>query len=191
MYVDIDNITPGTGPVNLQEAAMLLEILKRTPTWVFVLFLVLLALGALQTRTRELGWPRVALMPAIFLPLSLWGVWTAFGPQALAFGAWLAGVGTAVALNRFARVPRRVSYEAQTRLFRVTGSWIPLAMMMAIFFTRYAVTVAMAMQPTLTAAPLFATGVGAAYGLMSGSFLARALRIVGAAGTARTLQAAP
>ena len=25
---------------------MLLEILKRTPTWVFVLFLVLLALGA-------------------------------------------------------------------------------------------------------------------------------------------------
>jgi hypothetical protein len=169
---------------------MLLEILKRTPTWVFVLFLVLLALGALQTRPRELRWSRVALMPAIFLPLSLWGVWTAFGPQALAFGAWLAGIGAAVALNHYARVPRQVSYTAQTRLFRVAGSWIPLAMMMAIFFTRYATTVAMAMQPALTAAPLFAAGVGAAYGLMSGSFLARALRILGTAVGPRAARAA-
>jgi hypothetical protein len=169
---------------------MLLEILNRTPTWVFVLFLALLALGVLQTRTRELGWTRVALMPAVFLPFSLWGVWTAFGPEALAFGAWLAGVGAAVMLSRHARVPRQVSYTAQTRLFRVAGSWIPLAMMMAIFFTRYATTVAMAMQPALQAAPLFATGIGAAYGLMSGSFLARALRILGAAAHAPAMEAA-
>jgi hypothetical protein len=158
---------------------MLLEILQRTPIWVFVLFVVLLALGALQTRTRELGWTRVAFMPAVFLPLSLWGVWTAFGPEALAFGAWLAGVGAAVALNRYARLPRHVTYAAQTQMFRVAGSWVPLAMMMAIFFMRYATTVAMAMQPGLRAMPLFATAVGAAYGLMSGSFLARALRILG------------
>jgi hypothetical protein len=157
---------------------MLLEILSRTPPWVFVLFIVLLALGALQTRTRELGMARVAFMPAVFLPLSLWGVWSAFGPDALAFGAWLAGVGGAVALNRYARMPRQVTYSARTQMFRVAGSWIPLTMMMAVFFIRYATTASLAMHPGLKGAPLFATAVGAVYGLVSGSFLARALHIL-------------
>jgi hypothetical protein len=93
---------------------MILQILQNTPPWVFALFFVLLLVGGLQTRTRELSLARVALMPAIFLPLSLWGVWNAFGPEAFAFGAWLAAA------------------------------------------------------------------VGAAYGLMSGAFLARAARILGA-----------
>jgi len=158
---------------------MILQILQRTPPWVFVLFVALLFLGALQSRPRRIGRARVALMPAIFLPLSLWGVWSAFGPEAFAFGAWLAAVGTAVLINRYARVPRQVSYAPETRLFHVAGSWTPLAMMMAIFFTRYVIAVSMAMQPSLKAMPLFAAGAGAAYGLMSGSFLARAVRILG------------
>jgi hypothetical protein len=164
---------------------MFLQILERTPPWVFVLFVVLLVLGALQSRPRELGRGRVALLPAVFLPISLWAVWTAFGPEALAFGAWLAAVGAAVLINRTARVPRQVSYSPESRRFRVPGSWLPLAMMMAIFFTRYAVAVATAMQPALKAMPLFAAAVGFAYGLLSGSFLARALRILGAAAPAR------
>jgi len=51
-------------------------------------------------------------------------------------------------------------------------------MMMTIFFARYAVTVTLAMNPGLAASPWLATGVGCAYGLMSGAFLARALRIL-------------
>jgi len=164
---------------------MILQILQRTPPWVFVLFAVLLALGMLQARPRELGRPRVALMPAIFLPLSMWGIWNAFGPSAFAYGGWLAGVGAAVLLNHYARLPRQVSYSRDTRLFHVEGSWIPLSMMMAIFFTRYAIAVATAMQPALNGLPAFAAAVGLAYGLFSGSFLARALRILDAAAMPR------
>jgi len=160
---------------------MLLEILQRTPAWVFVLFVILVALGVQQSRPRELGRTRVAVLPAIFLPLSLWGVWNAFGPRSVAFACWLAGIGAALLLNRYARLPRRVSYSGETNRFRVEGSWIPLAMMMGIFFTRYAIAVATAMQPGLRSAPGFMAAVGLAYGLMSGSFLARALRILGAA----------
>ena len=160
---------------------MLLQILERTPPWVFVLFAVLLVLGTLQARPRELRRARVALMPAIFLPLSLWGIWAAFGPSAFAYGGWLAGVGSAVLLNRYTRLPRQVSYAADTRMFQVEGSWIPLAMMMAIFFTRYVIAVATAMQPALKVMAAFAAAVGLAYGLFSGSFLARALRILAAA----------
>jgi uncharacterized protein DUF6622 len=158
---------------------MIPQILQRTPPWVFALFAVLLVLGVLQSRPRAMGRTRVAMMPAIFLPLSLWGIWNAFGPEPLAFGAWLAAVGTAVLLNRHLRIPRQVSFAPDTRLFRVAGSWVPLALMMAIFFTRYAIAVATAMQPALKTMPSFAAAVGFAYGLMSGSFLARAVRILG------------
>jgi len=160
---------------------MILQILQRTPPWVFALFLALLALGLAQRRPRELGRTRVALMPAIFLPLSAWGVWGAFGPSGFAYGGWIAGVGAALLLNHYTRLPRQVSYSEDARLFRVEGSWIPLAMMMAIFFTRYAIAVATAMQPALGGQPAFAAAVGSAYGLFSGSFLARALRVLAAA----------
>lgn len=171
--------------------SMILQILERTPPWVFVLFVVLLVLGTLQTRTRELGRPRVALMPAIFLPLSMWGIWSAFGTSAFAYGGWVAGIGAAVRLNHYARLPRQVTYSAGARLFRVEGSWIPLAMMMAIFFTRYAIAVATAMQPALKDMPGFAAAVGFAYGLFSGSFLARALRILAAARAALATESEP
>jgi hypothetical protein len=167
---------------------MILQILQRTPPWVFALFLALLFLGAMQVRPRDISRARVALMPAIFLPLSLWGIWAAFGPEAVAFAAWLAGVGAAVLFNHYGRLPRQVSYTPETGLFHVPGSWVPLAMMMAIFFARYAISVAMAMQPELKSMQVFAAGVGAAYGLMSGSFLARALHILGAAAAPRSAE---
>jgi len=170
---------------------VILQILQRTPPWVFVLFGVLLILGVLQVRPRELGRTRVALMPSIFLPLSMWGIWSAFGPSTLAYGGWLAGIGAALLINRHARLPRQVSYSDHTRQFRVEGSWIPLAMMMAIFFTRYAIAVATAMQPELKSMPAFAAAVGFAYGLFSGSFLARSLRILGAAPPPRPVEAKP
>ena len=56
-----------------------------------------------------------------------------------------------VLLNSFAKWPRKISYAADTRSFLVEGSWMPLAVMMIIFFTRYAVDVALAMQPGLVA----------------------------------------
>ena len=160
---------------------MVLQILSRTPLWVFALFALLVALGVQQSRPREIGRTRVAVLPAIFLPLSLRGVWNAFGAEALAVAGWLAGVGAAVLINRAARLPRVVSYAAETRRFRVAGSWAPLAIMMAIFFLRYAIAVSIAMRPALVVDPAFFTAVGFAYGLISGTFLARALRILAAA----------
>ncbi|MFY9316776.1 MAG: DUF6622 family protein [Burkholderiales bacterium] len=159
---------------------MFLQILERTPPWVFGLFAVLVVLGLMQRRTRELGRLRVSLLPAVFLPLSLFAVGSAFGAAPLAYMGWLAGVAAAVLANRRARWPRQVAYVADTVMFRVAGSWVPLALMMAIFFTRYAVAVTTAIQPALKASLAFAAAVGFAYGALSGAFLARALRILAA-----------
>ena len=163
---------------------MLLEILKRTPVWVFVLFAALVFFGVMQSRTRQITLVRVTILPAVLIGLSLSGLWGTFGANGIAvfaIAAWLTAAAAAVLINRFVGWPRKVAYTAATRSFLVEGSWLPLAVMMVIFFTRYAVNVTLAIQPGLAASPWLAAGVGAAYGLMSGAFLARALRILSSA----------
>ncbi len=160
---------------------MLLEILTRTPVWVFVLFAALVFFGVAQSRTRQVTRVRVTILPLVLIGLSLSGLLGTFGANGLAVAAWVAAVLGAVLVNRFAKWPRNVSYAAATRSFRVEGSWLPLAVMMIIFFTRYAVTVTLAMRPELAATLWLPVAVSFAYGLMSGAFLARALRILGSA----------
>ncbi len=163
---------------------MLLEILKRTPSWVFLLFAVLVFYGVMQSRTRQISLARVAILPLVLTGLSLSGLWSALGSGSfldVAVVAWIAAVAVALLLNELAQWPRKVTYASATRTFRVEGSWIPLAAMMLIFFTRYGVNVALAIRPALAESPWLAAGAGAAYGLMSGAFMARALRILKAA----------
>ena len=144
---------------------------------------MLVFFGVVQSRTRQVGLGRVTILPVVLIGLSLSGIWSTFGRNeyaGFAVAAWLAAVSAAVLANRFAKWPRNVVYTAATRTFLVEGSWLPLAVMMIIFFTRYAVTVTLAINPGLSSSPWLATGVSFAYGLMSGAFLARALRIFSA-----------
>jgi hypothetical protein len=156
---------------------MILNILHGTPTWVFVLFLALLAIGYSQTRPRNLAPARVALLPAAFLAFSLYGVISAFGSSAPVLVCWAGGIAAAVFLNRALKQPRGISWDPAAGSFHIPGSWAPLALMMLIFFTRYAITVSLALQPSLAGGPGFPPLAGFAYGLMSGTFLARALHV--------------
>jgi len=157
---------------------MLAEILRHTPAWVFVLFVLLLVLGFLQTRTRAVPLPRLALLPLAMLGLSVYGIVSGFGAHPLPLACWAAALAAVVAANFALRFSRRVFRSPTGGSFTVPGSWVPLALMMAIFFTRYAVAVALARDAALAAVPGFAAAAGLAYGAFSGVFVARALHIL-------------
>ena len=55
------------------------DILMHTPPWVWGLLAGLVALGLLQTRRRQVGLARAALLPAAMLAWSLWSVMAGFG----------------------------------------------------------------------------------------------------------------
>lgn len=158
----------------------MLEIFKRTPPWVFVLFAVLLAYGIVQLRTRRLSRGRVMFLPALMMSLSLYGVASAFGVNALPFACWLAGVALSFGASKLLRPRWHATYDAATDGFVVPGSGIPLALMMSIFFARYAITVSIAMTPALAASLLLSGGASLLYGAMSGVFLVRALHMLSA-----------
>lgn len=156
---------------------MLEQILTSTPKWVFVIFFVLLAYGWLQTKTRELNKVKVAMLPVIMILLSIGGVFSSFGAHPGPLVAWVAGFAGAVALNQVIQAPGGVRYDPATARFHVPGTWVPLMLMMAIYFAKYTVGVTTALHPDIAAGTPFAAGLSLLFGGVSGTFFARFLRI--------------
>ncbi len=156
---------------------MLIEILKRTPSWVFVLFFALLTLGYSQSKDRSVSRVKVSILPVAMISLSFYGVLSAFGFVPIGLAFWALGVAIAVGLGTKLALPQGVAFSTETQSFLVPGSWLPLAFMMAIFFTKYAVGVILARWLPIASDSAFVGAVSLCYGLFSGVFLARAIVI--------------
>jgi hypothetical protein len=153
----------------------LVETLRGTPAWVFTLFFGLLALGLHQLRDRQVRPVRLAVVPLATSALSLYGVVATFGLRLLPSCAWVVGAALATGLV-WLRPPESVRYDAGTRTVHLPGSAMPLAAMMGLFFTNYALTVALILQPSLRQRAPLVFGVCALFGLFSGLLAGRALR---------------
>jgi len=156
---------------------MLLQILRHTPPWVFGLFAALLAIGLTQFSTRNLGAGRMAALPLAMSAWSLYSSVAAFGFVVNVLMAWVLGLALAAGPVLLRPVPAGAAYDPASRRFTVPGSAWPLALMMVIFFARYAAGVFGALSPDLAASTPFVTGAAALYGALSGVFVGRAARL--------------
>jgi hypothetical protein len=164
-------------PSDLPGEITMMQILTHTPTWVFGLFIALLAYGLSQRLARTASLKRTTLLPLAMLGFSGWGVLSAFGASAPDVLSWLvAGVLAAFAVSRIP-LHDQTRYDPACRSFHLPGSYVPLALMMGIFMTKYAVGVSLAMQPGLARDAVFALVVCTLYGAFSGIFAGRALRL--------------
>ena len=152
---------------------MPIQIFHQAPVWVWPLLAGLVALGLSQRRDRTIALPRAAIVPLVMAGLSLLGVSSAFGTQPAALLAWALGMAGGVVLADAGGLWSGIVWSAPQRRLRVPGSWVPLALILAVFVTKFAVGAITATQPLLRAAPMFGIAVGCAYGLLSGMFLAR------------------
>lgn len=157
---------------------MIIDILTHTPTWVFVVFGLLLVVGIRLSRPTRVAMPRLLIVPVAMAALSVLSLVQTFGATSAGVAVWaLLAVG-GVALGCV--LPRRsdVQYSSADHRLTVPGSWLPLILMMTIFFTRYTVGVLLAMHPDLASSLSFTIAVATLGGLTSGTFAARAARIV-------------
>lgn len=162
----------------------MLQILSHTPAWVFILFVVLLVFGLLQTRSRGVKQFLAYLLPTGMIILSLAGVQSSFGIEAMPIGLWAVGL-IIVALVGYKFFPLKgVSYDARQRAFFIPGSWLPLVVIMAIFFTKYTVAVMHGLNNSLANDPVFEMALSLSYGCFSGYFASRAVNLVAATRTA-------
>ena len=153
---------------------ILTRIIQGTPTWVFGLLLALIAYGYVLSKDRNVRPVVVGILPIVLGVLSLSRIFSSFGAEPLALTAWAAGTAVALLANRTLKQPAGAAWSEATQTFHVPGSWIPLALMMAMFFARYAMAVLQVMSPSLIHTPQFSTAASFGFGLLSGVFAARA-----------------
>ena len=154
---------------------MLNQILTNTPLYVWAILAFLIVRGVIALRTRDLAINKLFIIPVVMLALSLFDIAAKFGLGGIGFATWIATVGVTLALLvRYSAA--RIAPAAQAGHVVVRGSVFPLALMMAIFITKYVTSVAVVVQPHLRDNTLFIVVVCALFGLFSGYFLGRLVR---------------
>lgn len=156
---------------------MLTQVFLHTPKWVYILFATLLWLGARQLLASSVSLGRVTLVPIVMTGLSIYGVTSAFGDSSLSVPAWAAAAGAALTLVLKRGLPAGTRYDEATRRFHVAGSAVPLLLMMGIFFTKCVVGATLAMHPEIRHDATFALAIALLYGVFSGVFAGRAVRL--------------
>ena len=169
------NVSTQDRPNYATQSGGLYDILLYTPRWVFYLLAGLCALGLFQTRTRRVPVLVSLILPAAMLLLSLSGVVRYAGLQLPALGFWLAGLAASTALCLKLIGSDAARHDAVTRRLIIQGSWIPLLVILGIFFTRYFLGVASAMQSSVMQTWYFPAVVSLVLGAWSGYFSARGI----------------
>ena len=165
----------------VQHPSAIVDIVHGTPAWVGALLAALIALGYAGTRARRVPVTRLVLLPLAMLGLALWGVQSAFGasghlPALLAL--WALCFAALVAIGRRSVAPAGTAFDPATGQFHLPGSWVPMGLILGVFLIKYGVGVQLALEPTLARHLGFAIAVTALYGLLSGLFAARTLRVL-------------
>lgn len=170
-------------PMIVHQPEALVQVAAHTPSWVWGVLAALVALGASQLRGRRAGLRRVLIVPVGMGVFSVAGVVSAFGASgptsAQAVGAWVLATTaiTALALWFQPTAPEGAQYIPSSRSFHIPGSAMPLALILGIFLTKYFVGVELALQPALARDSGFALQISTLYGMFSGLFAVRALRL--------------
>jgi hypothetical protein len=157
---------------------MLNQIISHTPAWVWGLFALLLWLGIKQALPGSMGLRRVALVPVAMTALSLYGTVSAFGTSPQTMLAWLVAACTCATLVLGQPLPPGIRFDAASQRLQMPGSWVPLALMMGIFTTKYFVGASVSMHAAYAGTSGFAIGFATLYGAFSGLFIARAVRLL-------------
>ena len=165
---------------------MFTQIITHTPTWVWGLLAGLVALGWGQTRDREVSLKRVTVLPVVMMIFSASSVLQNNGSQSQLIVVWIAASLLLAACVMRIPLNQKTHYQASKGMLYVTGSWIPMVLILTIFIGKYALAIFTTMQPELLNEFGFTISHTAFFGALSGIFLGRAVRLWKIAATTKT-----
>lgn len=154
---------------------MLQQIISHTPAYVWAILAFLIYRGLAASADREVEFGKLFIIPAVMLALSLQDLAGKFGLSGTSIAAWAAGAVVSTALTWKLGANRVVAGNKPGSVM-LRGSWVPLALMMSVFCTKYAVAVLLAMHPQAHQDAMFVVLVSVLFGLINGMFFGRLAR---------------
>lgn len=124
----------------------LLEVVKRTPFYVWIILVLLIMRGLNASRDNELSLPRMLIFPTVFIVWALEEVVAHFGfpGMSILVYAVFAVVGAPAGYVLYSHF--RHFYQKDRVIYR-TGTYMPMFVMMANFIVKYALNIAMSINP--------------------------------------------
>lgn len=146
---------------------MTLEILHRTPLWVWALFALLLYRGI----RRQLSVSRTFLLPVLFLVWVLVSIHGEVTDLRTAYEAFAAGmaVGGVLGWILWSRAGR-ATYHRETGMIERPGSPITLVLLVLAFASKFVLMTMLARNHGLAADAVFSAAFGGVSGLVDGMF---------------------
>ena len=109
------------------------EFFAHIPTYVYILFGLLIYIGYKRCFTRIIRVERLLLLPAIFLFLSLHGVINLFHPNIPDILIWMSGNILGIALGAFHIHSQTIRADHKHKLISVPGNCLMFVLTMLIF----------------------------------------------------------
>jgi len=148
---------------------MLQQILFHTPIYVWIILAGLIYRGYLSSKDREVAFAKLFFIPAIMPLLTVPDLALKFGHAVPALAIWASAAGVAALLTwQFSNA--NITRAPLAGQVLVRGSWLPLVAMMAVFLSKYALNVMLALVPHARHDVQFATALCALFGVFNGVF---------------------
>ena len=155
---------------------MLFEILRHTPTWVWVLLAFLLYRGVAAMRPRDVAPGRVLIVPLVFFVWGATGLVTATEGLALKIGLFIAALAVGLAIGRvLASLSDPPRLSRASGMMTMPGSPAPLILIVLAFGAKYCGSVALAMATDAAVRAELSSVMAATGGLFAGLLWGRTL----------------
>ena len=153
----------------------IIEGLKNTPIWVYILFAYLIFVGIKATKPRQVQLKQLLIMPILFTYFSIETLINNMQVTVLAVVILAISmmVGTALGWWQIHKLPIKVDKEK--RIFEIPGSWSTLIIILIIFSSKYYFGYAMAIDPHVLENTGFEVAMLSISGICSGLFIGRLL----------------
>ncbi len=160
--------------------ALLHGLLSGTPVWVWVLMAYGFFMGIRAFRQREVFLPLMAIMPALFLFLSVPSLVAIIADVPMIGLAWFFSMVAGILLGWFFLAPDPLSIDKSHIRIVVPGTWSSLVLFVTIFAIKYVYNVVRAINPVLAAQPGFLLAVFGLSGVSTGIVIGRTAKYFGA-----------
>jgi len=153
---------------------MIGKIISSTPLYAWLLLALLLWKGLRARKLHRISWKDTLIFPAIMVVWSFYSTYNNYDVSAIIF--WIVSFALGIGLGPLTLRNLRSVFDKKSKQIELSGSWIPLIILVSIFSLRYFLGVTYGMHPELrgTLSLLIVENLAAA---ISGIFLGRVLEL--------------
>jgi len=127
----------------------ILQILSGTPTWVYILFALLIYLGIKASKTRVISVKKLCILPIVFTYMSVHTLLISFAINTISVSTWVIATAIGIILGWIQVARYKLEVDKAHFLVKVPGTWSVLILIILIFVTKYYFGFELASDPQL------------------------------------------